>query len=85
MVGQVSAYRRFWHTSADIGLREIVHGSLTRPDSAVRDNSPVRFKVFAKSGRAVEAAGDNDTLLPDKSGTITIGDCQATAFVLKNG
>ena len=84
MVGQVSAYRRFCHTSADIGLREILHGSLTRPNSAVRDNSLVRFKAFAKSGRAVEAAGDNDTLLLDKNGTITIGDRQATAFVLES-
>ena len=85
MVGQASAYCRFCHTCADIGLREILHGSLTRPDSGVRDNSLVRFKVFARSGGAVEAAGPNDTLLVDKSGMITIGDCQATAFVLKSG
>jgi len=38
----------------------------------------VRFNVLAKSGRAVEAAGDVDTLLLDKTGTITIGDRQAT-------
>ena len=41
----------------------------------------VRFNVLAKSGRAVEAAGDIDTLLLDKTGTITIGDRQATAFL----
>ena len=41
----------------------------------------VRFNVLAKSGRAVEAAGDVDTLLLDKTGTITIGDRQATAFL----
>jgi K+-transporting ATPase ATPase B chain len=40
----------------------------------------VRFNVLAKSGRAVEAAGDIDTLLLDKTGTITIGDRQASAF-----
>ena len=40
----------------------------------------VRFNVLAKSGRAVEAAGDIDVLLLDKTGTITIGDRQATAF-----
>ncbi|ARS27375.1 potassium-transporting ATPase subunit KdpB [Sphingomonas sp. KC8] len=40
----------------------------------------VRFNVLAKSGRAVEAAGDVDVLLLDKTGTITIGDRQATAF-----
>ncbi len=41
----------------------------------------VRFNVLAMSGRAVEAAGDVDTLLLDKTGTITIGDRQASAFV----
>ena len=40
----------------------------------------VRFNVLAKSGRAVEAAGDIDTLLLDKTGTITVGDRQATEF-----
>jgi K+-transporting ATPase ATPase B chain len=40
----------------------------------------VRFNVLATSGRAVEAAGDVDTLLLDKTGTITLGDRQATAF-----
>src|SRR6195256_3945681 len=40
----------------------------------------VRFKVLAMSGRAVEAAGDVDTLLLDKTGTITLGNRQATAF-----
>ena len=40
----------------------------------------VRFNVLAMSGRAVEAAGDVDTLLLDKSGTITLGNRQATQF-----
>ncbi len=40
----------------------------------------VRFNVLAKSGRAVEAAGDIDVLLLDKTGTITIGDRHASAF-----
>jgi K+-transporting ATPase ATPase B chain len=40
----------------------------------------VRFNVMAKSGRAVEAAGDVDVLLLDKTGTITIGDRQAGDF-----
>jgi K+-transporting ATPase ATPase B chain len=40
----------------------------------------VRFNVLAKSGRAVEAAGDVDVLLLDKTGTITIGDRAATEF-----
>lgn len=41
----------------------------------------IRFNVLAKSGRAVEAAGDISTLLLDKTGTITIGDRQASEFV----
>ena len=40
----------------------------------------VRANVIATSGRAVEAAGDVDVLLLDKTGTITLGDRQATAF-----
>lgn len=45
----------------------------------------VRFNVLAMSGRAVEAAGDVDTLLLDKTGTITLGNRQATAFRLVRG
>ena len=40
----------------------------------------IRFNVLAMSGRAVEAAGDVDTLLLDKTGTITLGNRQATEF-----
>ncbi|MEZ2126782.1 MULTISPECIES: potassium-transporting ATPase subunit KdpB [unclassified Sinorhizobium] len=45
----------------------------------------VRFNVLAMSGRAVEAAGDVDTLLLDKTGTITLGNRQATAFLPAKG
>jgi potassium-transporting ATPase ATP-binding subunit len=45
----------------------------------------VRFNVLAMSGRAVEAAGDVDTLLLDKTGTITLGNRQATVFVPLEG
>jgi K+-transporting ATPase ATPase B chain len=41
--------------------------------------------VLAMSGRAVEAAGDVDTLLLDKTGTITLGNRQATEIVLAPG
>ena len=41
----------------------------------------IRFNVIATSGRAVEAAGDVDTLLLDKTGTITFGNRLATAFL----
>src|SRR5215470_4835450 len=40
----------------------------------------VKFNVLAMSGRSVEAAGDVDTLLLDKTGTITLGNRQATEF-----
>jgi K+-transporting ATPase ATPase B chain len=45
----------------------------------------VRFNVLAMSGRAVEAAGDVDTLLLDKTGTITLGNRQATEFIPLSG
>ncbi len=45
----------------------------------------VRFNVLAMSGRAVEAAGDVDTLLLDKTGTITLGNRQATEFMPISG
>jgi K+-transporting ATPase ATPase B chain len=41
----------------------------------------VKFNVLAMSGRAVEAAGDVDTLLLDKTGTITLGNRQASEFL----
>jgi K+-transporting ATPase ATPase B chain len=40
----------------------------------------VQYNVLAMSGRAVEAAGDINTLLLDKTGTITLGNRQATEF-----
>ncbi len=41
----------------------------------------IQHNVLAMSGRAVEAAGDVDTLLLDKTGTITLGNRQAAAFL----
>ena len=45
----------------------------------------VRHNVLAMSGRAVEAAGDVNTLLLDKTGTITLGNRQAAEFVAAPG
>ena len=45
----------------------------------------VRRNVVAKSGRSVEAAGDIDLLILDKTGTITIGNRMATAFLSAAG
>ena len=45
----------------------------------------IQRNVIAMSGRAVEAAGDVDVLMLDKTGTITLGNRQAVAFVPVNG
>jgi K+-transporting ATPase ATPase B chain len=45
----------------------------------------LRKNVFATSGRAIEAAGDTDVLLLDKTGTITLGNRMATRFVPAEG
>ncbi len=45
----------------------------------------IRANVIALSGRAVEAAGDVDLLLLDKTGTITLGNRQAVAFLSADG
>jgi len=45
----------------------------------------IQANVIAMSGRAVEAAGDVDTLLLDKTGTITLGNRQATEFIAADG
>lgn len=45
----------------------------------------LRANIISKSGRAVETAGDVDTLLLDKTGTITIGNRKATNFYNLNG
>lgn len=48
-------------------------------------NRALAANVVAKSGKAVEVAGDIDTLLLDKTGTITFGDRQATQFLRAGG
>lgn len=48
-------------------------------------NRAMAANVVAKSGKAVEVAGDIDTLLLDKTGTITFGDRQATQFLQASG
>ena len=45
----------------------------------------LRANVITKSGKAVETAGDIDTLLLDKTGTITIGNRKATKFYAAPG
>jgi K+-transporting ATPase ATPase B chain len=45
----------------------------------------MRFNVLAMSGKAIEAAGDVHTLILDKTGTITVGNRQATEFIPLEG
>jgi K+-transporting ATPase ATPase B chain len=45
----------------------------------------MQYNVLAMSGKAVEAAGDVDVLLLDKTGTITLGNRQAAEFIALNG
>ncbi|MGH2541958.1 MAG: potassium-transporting ATPase subunit KdpB, partial [Ardenticatenaceae bacterium] len=45
----------------------------------------IQANIIALSGRAVEAAGDVDVLLLDKTGTITLGNRQATEFITADG
>ncbi len=45
----------------------------------------LRANLMAKSGKAIEAAGDIDTILLDKTGTITVGNRKATQFIPLGG
>src|SRR5450830_561128 len=55
-------------------------GALLSASGVACTDLMVRFQVLGMSCRAVEAAGDVDTLLLDKTGTITLGNRQATEF-----
>ena len=61
-----------------------IGGLLSAIDIAGMDRA-LRANVITKSGKAVETAGDIDTLLLDKTGTITIGNRKATHFYPANG
>ena len=60
-------------------------GSLLSAIGIAGMNRMIKANVIATSGRAVEAAGDVDVLLLDKTGTITLGNRQATEFVPATG
>ncbi|EFG75161.1 K+-transporting ATPase, B subunit [Mycobacterium parascrofulaceum ATCC BAA-614] len=60
-------------------------GALLSAIGIARMDRLVQRNVLAMSGRAVEAAGDVNTLLLDKTGTITLGNRQAAAFVPLDG
>ena len=54
-------------------------------DAMIVVDRALRANVITKSGKAVETAGDIDTLLLDKTGTITIGNRKATRFYPAQG
>ena len=60
-------------------------GGLLSAIGAAGMSRMMQANVIATSGRAVEAAGDVDVLLLDKTGTITLGNRQASAFVAAPG
>ena len=64
-----------------VGLIPTTIGGLLSAIGIAGMDRLVRRNVLALSGRAVEAAGDVDVLLLDKTGTITLGNRQATEFV----
>ena len=60
-------------------------GGLLSANGIAGMDRALRANVITKSGKAVETAGDIDTLLLDKTGTITIGNRKATHFYPANG
>ncbi len=77
-----AALCRFWCSCAlFVTLIPTTIGALLSAIGIAGMDRLVRFNVLAMSGRAVEAAGDVDTLLLDKTGTITLGNRQATEFL----
>src|ERR1700722_15974663 len=60
-------------------------GSLLSAIGIAGMDRALRANVITKSGKAVETAGDLDTLLLDKTGTITIGNRKATSFYPASG
>jgi K+-transporting ATPase ATPase B chain len=82
-------YARYSHTAVSVAvlaallvclIPTTIGGLLSAIGIAGMDRL-VKHNVLAMSGRAVEAAGDVDTLLLDKTGTVTLGNRQATEFL----
>lgn len=79
-----------WYSGTTIGIAAIISlfvclipttiGGLLSAIGIAGMDRALRANVITKSGRAVETAGDIDTLLLDKTGTITIGNRRATHF-----
>jgi len=81
----LGANNPFWNTTGGIAML-ISRYWLAIPMLAIAGmDRMIQANVIATSGRAVEAAGDVDVLLLDKTGTITLGNRQAVAFLPANG
>jgi K+-transporting ATPase ATPase B chain len=85
LAGQGSAVTVTALTALFVCLAPTTIGGLLSAIGIAGMDRLIRAGVIATSGRAVEAAGDVDVLLLDKTGTITLGNRQATAFLPVNG
>ncbi|MBP8935510.1 MAG: HAD-IC family P-type ATPase, partial [Prevotella sp.] len=84
-----------WYSGTTIGIAAMISlfvclipttiGGLLSAIGIAGMDRALRANVITKSGRAVETAGDVDTLLLDKTGTITIGNRRATHFYPVDG
>ncbi len=68
-----------------IALMPTTIGALLPAIGVSAINKISEFNIIAKSGRAVENAGDIDTIILDKTGTVTIGEREAVKFYPNNG
>ena len=75
---------RFWSRCSSVSFPTTIGGLLSAIGIAGMDRV-IQQNVIAMSGRSVEAAGDVNTLLLDKTGTITLGNRQAVEFVPVSG
>lgn len=91
----VSLVPMSWYAGTTVGIAAMISlfvclipttiGGLLSAIGIAGMDRALRANVITKSGRAVETAGDVDTLLLDKTGTITIGNRRATHFNPVNG
>jgi K+-transporting ATPase ATPase B chain len=89
-IAPVAAYLQAQINVADlvallVALIPTTIGALLSAIGIAAIDRTMRFNVLAMSGKAVEAAGDVQTLLLDKTGTITVGDRQASDFIPVSG
>jgi K+-transporting ATPase ATPase B chain len=89
-IGPVATYLEAQINVADlvallVALIPTTIGALLSAIGIAAIDRTMQFNVLAMSGKAVEAAGDVQTLILDKTGTITVGDRQASDFIAVSG